>query len=556
MNSPLKNSNFPLFPPLSPRRHNQKNVESPNSLVSEEVIHEEIKKFFNKYTSLGNQTLPIPKWQAYFLNDQLKNSFFRQAILSEGRFEQGDLQEIADNLIPLLMDQSKGNTLDEFNRVSLKELNETFLDYVDNKEDGTYHSQSLHNWVINQISDDKDILSQLSPQLRAKILTPQPMGRQNSIYLSSYPVYVKGKNACSDEELDTSRAVHSARSVHAPKISQAPKAVRKDHLSELQHYELLNAASKTLKDKVVSQDNAIGALIDEFSLHYCNQTDETHLEKPSQPWVRTLFYGPSGVGKTTVGLKLAEALGRPCLRYDMNAYKTEESVSRFTGAESGRKGFMSGYSIPEQIEKAIRENKRPPIVIFDEFEKGHPDIQHMIMGLMDYGKMPKADLTELDAKGIDILLTTNAGIETITRKFSEGQRGKALNDSAYQAMAAVFPAEVLGRIGQTVFFKPLDKQDSEKVIAKHAAELRRNLLKERNVEINFDDSAKRQLLNESFAGQTGVRGLSLILKEKIKIPLIKKLMSENNQEYFNKSGIKVRVGYDATAKIYIFTTVR
>src|SRR5699024_9560777 len=134
------------------------------------------------------------------------------------------------------------------------------------------------------------------------------------------------------------------------------------------------------------------------------------LGRPDKPIGSFLFSGPTGVGKTEVTRQLAKSLGVELLRFDMSEYMERHTVSRLIGAPPGYVGFDQGGLLTEAI------NKTPHcVLLLDEIEKAHPEVFNLLLQVMDHGTLTDNNGRKADFRNVIIVLTTNAGAESMAR---------------------------------------------------------------------------------------------------------------------------------------------
>ena len=176
-----------------------------------------------------------------------------------------------------------------------------------------------------------------------------------------------------------------------------------------------------------------------------------------------LFLGPTGVGKTALAKALAESWfgsEKALLKFDMSEYQEQHTVARLLGAPPGYLGHDEGG----QLTEAVR--RRPySVVLFDEIEKAHPDIQNVLLQMLEDGQLTDSMGRKADFRNTIVLLTSNLGA-----RFLAGQSAPlgfgAGSEAAFekQSEAAVaeakkwFRPELVGRLDELIVFRPLEEQ--------------------------------------------------------------------------------------------------
>src|SRR5690606_27794765 len=168
--------------------------------------------------------------------------------------------------------------------------------------------------------------------------------------------------------------------------------------------ELLKNLERDLKLVVFGQDEAINSLSTAIKL------SRAGLKSADKPVGSFLFAGPTGVGKTEVTRQLAKSLGVELLRFDMSEYMERHTVSRLIGAPPGYVGFDQGGLLTEAL------NKTPHcVLLLDEIEKAHPEVFNLLLQVMDHGTLTDNNGRKADVRNVIIVLTTNAGAESMAR---------------------------------------------------------------------------------------------------------------------------------------------
>ena len=224
-----------------------------------------------------------------------------------------------------------------------------------------------------------------------------------------------------------------------------------------QERERLARLEKRLNDQVVGQPQATAAVAGAI------RRSRTGLGEPGRPMGAMLFLGPTGVGKTALAKALAVSWfgsEKALLRFDMSEYQEQHTVARLLGAPPGYVGHDEGG----QLTEAVR--RRPySVVLFDEIEKAHPEIQTLLLQLLEEGQLTDAMGRKADFRNTIVLLTANLGA-----RFLAGQSAPlgfaASEETAFdrQAAQAVEEAkrwlrpELVGRLDEMIVFRPLGEQ--------------------------------------------------------------------------------------------------
>src|SRR5690606_25057413 len=208
----------------------------------------------------------------------------------------------------------------------------------------------------------------------------------------------------------------------------------------------LQTLDRDLKATVFGQDPAIDALAAAIKM------SRSGLGKPDKPIGAFLFSGPTGVGKTEVARQLAFILGIELIRFDMSEYMERHAVSRLIGAPPGYVGFDQGGLLTEAITK-----KPHAVLLLDEIEKAHPDIFNILLQVMDHGTLTDNNGRKADFRNVIIIMTTNAGAETLQKRSIGFADSKQPGDEM-QEIKRMFTPEFRNRLDAIISFRSLDEE--------------------------------------------------------------------------------------------------
>ncbi len=250
-----------------------------------------------------------------------------------------------------------------------------------------------------------------------------------------------------------------------------------------------------LHRRVVGQDEAVDAVADAVL------RARGGLKDPKRPVGSFLFLGPTGVGKTELARALAQFLfddERAMIRIDMSEYQEKHTVSRLVGAPPGYVGYDEGG----QLTEAVR--RRPySVVLLDEIEKAHHDVFHVLLQVLDDGRLTDGQGRTVDFKNTIVIMTSNAPKDELPR---------------------LFRPEFLNRVDEIITFHRLDEEQLKKIVDIQLQGLRARLA-ERHIELTITDAVREHLVRVGYDPAYGARPLKRAIQKEIETPLARKLVA-------------------------------
>src|SRR5438552_2108241 len=181
---------------------------------------------------------------------------------------------------------------------------------------------------------------------------------------------------------------------------------------EQKETEKLLKMEEELRSRVIGQDEAV------IAISKALRRSRADLKDPRRPIGSFIFLGPTGVGKTFLAQTLAEFMfgDRDALiQIDMSEYIEKFTASRLTGSTPGYVGYEEGG----QLSEAVR--RRPySVVLFDEIEKAHPDVMHLLLQILEDGKITDSLGRKIDFRNTIIIMTSNVGAELLKKQTTLG----------------------------------------------------------------------------------------------------------------------------------------
>jgi ATP-dependent Clp protease ATP-binding subunit ClpC len=197
-----------------------------------------------------------------------------------------------------------------------------------------------------------------------------------------------------------------------------------NRMEQKEAQKLLNMAEE-LKEQVIGQDEAV------IAVSKALRRSRADLKDPRRPIGSFIFMGPTGVGKTFLARSLAEFMfgdADALIQIDVSEYTEKFTASRLIGSPPG----YVGYEESGQLSEAVR--RRPySVVLFDEIEKGHPDVMHLLLQILEEGKITDSLGQKIDFRNTIVIMTSNVGAELIKRQTALGF-GAVAGQGCYEAM--------------------------------------------------------------------------------------------------------------------------
>lgn len=217
-----------------------------------------------------------------------------------------------------------------------------------------------------------------------------------------------------------------------------------------------------------------------------------------------IFVGPTGVGKTELVKQLAEYLfdsPETLIRLDMSEFMEKFSVSRIIGSPPGYVGYDDAGQLTEKVRR-----KPYSVILFDEIEKAHKDVLNILLQILDEGRITDAQGRTVNFENTIIVMTSNAGsTDAATVGF-----GKSENDInkevTVKALERFLRPEFLGRVDEVVIFNTLNLEDFKKIARLMIDELVESL-KDKGIELVYDDSVTEYIAKEAYGSKKNARGL-------------------------------------------------
>ena len=277
----------------------------------------------------------------------------------------------------------------------------------------------------------------------------------------------------------------------------------------------------TLHERVIGQDEAVEKVCEAIL------RSRAGIQNPNRPIGSFLFLGPTGVGKTELAKALAQALfddEKNMVRIDMSEYMEKHSVSRLIGAPPGYVGYDEGG----QLTEAVR--RRPYcVVLFDEVEKAHPDVFNVLLQVLEDGRITDSQGRTVDFKNTIIILTSNLGSSAILEGIDEnGNITEAARKQVEGMLKTQFRPEFLNRLDEIVFYKPLTRNEIDKIVDLQVADLNRRL-SDKQLTMHLTPAARSYIVAQGYDPIYGARPLKRFMQRSVETLIARKLIAEDVQ---------------------------
>ena len=284
-----------------------------------------------------------------------------------------------------------------------------------------------------------------------------------------------------------------------------------------------------LKGKVIGQDEAVTAISKAL------RRSRADLKDPRRPIGSFIFLGPTGVGKSFLAQTLAEFMfgDRDALiQIDMSEYMEKFTASRLIGSPPGYVGYEEGG----QLSEAVR--RRPyAVVLFDEIEKAHPDVMHLLLQILEEGKVTDSLGRKIDFRNTIIIMTSNVGAELIKKQTSLGFGAASRDEENYDIMRdkileeskRIFKPEFINRLDDLIVFHTLTKPDLLKIVDLEVAKVTKRVRAKR-IEIALDQAAHDFLIEKGYDPTYGARPMRRAVERFLEDPLAEEILRGHIKE--------------------------
>ncbi len=280
-----------------------------------------------------------------------------------------------------------------------------------------------------------------------------------------------------------------------------------------------------LRESVIGQDKAIDAIARSLRRARAN------LKDPKRPIGTFLFLGPTGVGKTLLAKVLAEKMfgdEKALVQIDMSEYGEKIASSRLIGSAPGYVGYEEGGQLTERV------RRRPySVVLFDEVEKAHPEVMHLLLQILEEGKLTDSLGHTVDFRNTVVILTSNLGFDFARRSsglgFADTSNGVDVRDEERLKVQLMneaknfFKPEMLNRFDEIIVFRQLTHPDLQKILNVEMSKVRQRL-ESRDIKLELSTEAVELIISKGSDAAFGARPLRRTVERFIEDPLAEALL--------------------------------
>lgn len=286
--------------------------------------------------------------------------------------------------------------------------------------------------------------------------------------------------------------------------------------------ERLLRMEEEIEKTVVGQDEAVSAISRTL------RRSRADLKDPKRPIGSFIFLGPTGVGKTLLAKALAEFMfgdQDALIQIDMSEYMEKFNVSRLVGSPPGYVGHGDGGQLTEKV------RRRPyAVVLFDEIEKAHPDVMHMLLQILEEGKITDSLGRRVDFRNTIVIMTSNVGAERLVKGGALGFGGGKKDDSFDKVREQLletakknFKPEFINRVDEIIVFRRLDMDDLRKIVDIELA----NVIGRaggHDIKLDVDQKVVDFLIESGYKPEYGARPLRRAVERHVEDPLAEEIL--------------------------------
>lgn len=292
-----------------------------------------------------------------------------------------------------------------------------------------------------------------------------------------------------------------------------------------------------MRERVIGQDHALATIVEAM------WTSRAGLTDPRKPIGVFMLAGTSGVGKTETALALADMLyggEQNMTTIAMSEFKEEHKVSMLVGSPPGYVGFGEGGVLTEAV------RRRPySVVLLDEIEKAHPGVQDVFFQVFDKGSLRDGEGRDIDFRNTVIILTTNAGTETISKLAADPDtmpEPDALAEAIRPELLRHFKPAFLGRT-TVIPYLPLSDDILQRIVELNLARIRRRVAAAYGASFGYTADLVGHITSRCREAESGARNVENITARTL-LPRLSELLLARLANGEAVMAVSVSVGQD------------
>ena len=321
-----------------------------------------------------------------------------------------------------------------------------------------------------------------------------------------------------------STSTHNRRRVTQEDIEEVVSRKTKMPVGEIteSEKEKLSGLKEKIQEGFIGQEEALDAVVEAL------KRARLGVSERNRPIGNFLFLGPTGVGKTELSKRLADAYfgaeGK-MIRLDMSEYQTKESSYRLFGAPATAGDVaLAGGSLTEQV-------KSMPfaVLLLDEIEKAHPDILNVFLQVLDEGRMTDNLGNTIDFTHTIIIATSNAQARFIQDAVSQNTPYEAMKEQLLKLLIQEsFRPEFINRFDGVIIFRPLSMDEIEAIAHIKVRQLTKHMLETKGITLRITDEAVKELARKGYDPALGARPLERVIRDRIETKVANVMLEDSN----------------------------
>jgi ATP-dependent Clp protease ATP-binding subunit ClpC len=393
-----------------------------------------------------------------------------------------------------------------------------------------------HRYLTDRFFPDKaiDVLDEAAASVNARRMSGEDMERIRALDVALTAIGEEKDHAVQAQELERASKAQADLDRLTKERTNLVDALKKKKESKrltVTVEDIARTVSRlsrvSLSDILRSERDQLVALEERLAQAVLGQADAVRavsetvkrsrlgLSDPKRPRASFLFVGPSGTGKTELAKALAKELfGREeaLVKLDMSEFAEGHSVSKLLGSPAGYVGYREGNHLADTIRKHPHA-----VLLFDEFEKAHHDVQHLLLQALEDGKITDANGRAIPFRHAYIVLTSNVGAEYLSRTalgFGDAD-ANGFESLVKEQLKERFRPELLNRIDRIAVFRPLETASMREIVRRELDETLKRLAEAQEVALSAGDDVLDWLVNRDRSAEDGARAARHLVEREV-----------------------------------------